>query len=92
MPYIFKSGNHSVRPMGQHMEHITDKEPSDNSMPPYRTQETDPKLRSASPSSDRAYYLYFFYDGLGGPSGSGIVRANGLSVRCLQVIDEVAEP
>ena len=73
------------------MEHITDKEPSGNSRPPYRTQDTDPKLRSASPSSDRAYYLYFFYDGLVDPSYD-CGRAYGLSVRCLQVIDEVAEP
>ena len=38
---------------------------------------------SASPSSNRAYRLYFDYDGDVSPWTSGS-RANGLSVRCLQ--------
>ena len=46
---------------------------------------------SASPGSRNAYYLLFRSDGLVDPS-YGYDRALGLSVRCLQVIDEVAEP
>ena len=41
---------------------------------------------SASPYNDYAYRLYFDYDGYVYPSGD-YGRANGLSVRCLQVID-----
>ena len=44
---------------------------------------------SASPSGSRAYYLYFDNDGRVYPLGSRN-RAFGRSVRCLQVIDEVA--
>jgi uncharacterized protein (TIGR02145 family) len=46
---------------------------------------------SVTPSSDRAYCLYFGYDGYVSPTSSRS-RAGGFSVRCLQVIDEVAEP
>ena len=46
---------------------------------------------SASPNSYSAYSLYFDNSGSVYPSGISS-RANGLSVRCLQVIDEVAEP
>ena len=46
---------------------------------------------SASPSSISAYSLFFFYNGSVHPSSLNY-RAYGLSVRCLQVIDEVAEP
>ena len=46
---------------------------------------------SASPSTNYAYSLYFDYDGGVKPS-DGRNRAFGQSVRCLQVIDEVAEP
>ena len=44
---------------------------------------------SASPSSNIAYYLYFGNLGFVNPSGN-YYRAYGRSVRCLQVIDEVA--
>ena len=46
---------------------------------------------SASPYYYYAYDLYFSYGGSVNPSSS-YSRANGLSVRCLRVIDEVAEP
>ena len=46
---------------------------------------------SASPNSSSAYYLLFRNDGYVNPSYD-YHRALGLSVRCLQVIDEVAEP
>ena len=46
---------------------------------------------SASPYDDGAYDLYFNYGGGVDPSGY-YNRAFGLSVRCLQEIDEVAEP
>lgn len=39
---------------------------------------------SASPNSDSAYYLYFNDDGYVNPSNSGLYRAYGFSVRCLQ--------
>ena len=46
---------------------------------------------SASPFSYGACYLYFAYNGFVDPSSSFCYfRADGLSVRCLQVIDEVA--
>ena len=44
---------------------------------------------SASPYSYYAYYLFFSYDGRVNPSNY-YYRARGYSVRCLQVIDEVA--
>ena len=44
---------------------------------------------SASPYGGNAYGLYFDNNGYVGPSGSSY-RARGCSVRCLQVIDEVA--
>ena len=44
---------------------------------------------SASPYSHHAYYLYFNNRGYVNPSSNN-KRATGLSVRCLQVIDEVA--
>ena len=44
---------------------------------------------SASPYSSYAYSLYFYYNGSIYPSYYDR-RANGYSVRCLQVIDEVA--
>ena len=46
---------------------------------------------SASPGNEYACYLYFYGDGYVYPSFYG-ARAFGHSVRCLQVIDEVAEP
>ena len=46
---------------------------------------------SASPLNNNAYYLHLYYFGTVDPSG-GSSRASGRSVRCLQVIDEVAEP
>ena len=46
---------------------------------------------SASPYGNNAYYLYFSGNGLVNPSYNSY-RAYGRSVRCLQVIDEVAEP
>ena len=46
---------------------------------------------SASPFNNDACYLYLYYSGSVNPS-NGNYRARGLSVRCLQVIDEVAEP
>ena len=46
---------------------------------------------SPSPSDSAAYDLFFNYGGNVGPSVYEI-RAFGQSVRCLQVIDEVAEP
>ena len=46
---------------------------------------------SVSPDSYYAYYLYFGHGSDVGPSYSSN-RAFGRSVRCLQVIDEVAEP
>ena len=45
---------------------------------------------SASPVSDYAYHLSFNLDGYVSPSSDN-PRVNGFSVRCLQVIDEVAE-
>jgi uncharacterized protein (TIGR02145 family) len=46
---------------------------------------------SASPrGSNRAYGLHFGSNGLVYPSYDSIIRVNGQSVRCLQVIDEVA--
>ena len=46
---------------------------------------------SASPYGNNAYCLHFSHSGNVGPSSRGF-RAGGRSVRCLQVIDEVAEP
>ena len=46
---------------------------------------------SASPNISHAYYLIFRNDGYVNPSYD-YDRALGLSVRCLQVINEVAEP
>ena len=47
---------------------------------------------SASPYSNCAYYLFFSGNGSVDPSDNDYFRDNGRSVRCLQVIDEVAEP
>ena len=44
---------------------------------------------SASPNSNFAYYLGFYSHNYVDPSGNGS-RSYGYSVRCLQVIDEVA--
>ena len=46
---------------------------------------------SASPSDYNAYSLFFYSAGFV-CSSYDVFRAYGLSVRCLQVIDEVAEP